>query len=454
MKKEWQTGNILADRFKLVECLGQGAMGTVWKAEDQLLDGEPVACKMLNDIFINDRRAIADLKREVLLTRKLRHPNIIGVYTFWDTDDTCFITMEYIEGTNLSDLLQERGKVFPLEEILPWVEQLSQALDSAHRQGILHRDVKPANILVGTDRQAHLADFGIARTMRDAQMRITGRGTCGTILFMSPEQLLGKQLDHRSDQYSLASTVYELVNGTPPFFTGSLPAQIQFKTPPVIPHLSDQVNAVLQRALSKERNERFASCGEFARALRQAADQSLAEAENRDAESFPGELDIHAFRNADTVVLDPGILPRVETPAADRLGKALVDSGVITRKQLQRALERQQVSGERLGAILVDMGLADEEDIARAVAEQLHIPFVELDKENIQPEAITALSAELARQHECIPTFVFENRIIVALADPTDFRTINTIEQTTGMKIELRVATRSDIQQALKKFYG
>ncbi|MFA6243014.1 MAG: serine/threonine-protein kinase, partial [Candidatus Hydrogenedentales bacterium] len=133
----------------LVRPIGQGSVGAVWLAKDTQLNDEPVACKVLTPTFADDRRAISDLKREVLLTRRLRHPNIVAIHSFWDADGDRFITMEYIPGLNLAQRMKERGSPYGLAEAMPWIEQICHALAYAHAQGILHRDVKPANVLLG-----------------------------------------------------------------------------------------------------------------------------------------------------------------------------------------------------------------------------------------------------------------------------------------------------------------
>jgi len=153
---------MLADRFRLIRQVGEGSIGVVWVAEDTHLDNERVACKILREELSSKREALAALKREVLLTRKLRHPNILAVYTFWEAEPSGFITMEYVDGQNLAEALADRGRPFTVKETLPWLRELSEALDYAHGRGVLHRDVKPANILLGKDGHVRLADFGIA----------------------------------------------------------------------------------------------------------------------------------------------------------------------------------------------------------------------------------------------------------------------------------------------------
>ena len=184
-----ETGQLLADRFRLKRFIDEGGLGQVWLAEDLQLEGAPVAVKVLKSELASVERAVMDLKREVLLTRRLRHPNILAIYTFWETDDRHFMTMEFVEGQNLAQALGEREQAFSLGEILPWVKAVAEALDYAHKQGVLHRDVKPGNVLLTESGDVRLADFGIARMLMELGERRAGGYTCGTITYMSPEQI-------------------------------------------------------------------------------------------------------------------------------------------------------------------------------------------------------------------------------------------------------------------------
>jgi len=435
-------GVTLANRYRLVKQLGRGAVGNVWLAHDGQLDDEPVACKILNEVFNDDRRAIADLKREVLLTRRLRHPHIVAVYTFWECDSTRFITMEYVSGQNLSDLLLDRGEPLGLLEVLPWIEQVCLALDYAHQEQVLHRDIKPANVLLGDDRRIRLADFGIARTAREARSRLTGQSTSGTVMFMSPEQLMGEPLDHRSDLYSLATSIYELLNGTPPFHTGSIVAQIQIKTPSPIPSVPPGVNSVILRALAKDPHERQRSCGEFLAQLREAV---LEERPQR-ASGIPAQS---AAPNAATVQIR---MPHVANRTA-RLGRILVESGLVNSTQLSDALMRQEATGRRLGDLLIEMGAVSDEDIARALADQLGIPFVRLDEENVDPAAAKLVPRTLAVEQGCLPIARSGDRVVVAVSDPLSFKAINELERQYQSVAELRVACESDILAATERIY-
>ena len=441
-----ESGDLLAERFRLDRPLGQGAMGRVWLAHDIHLNDDPVACKLMAGALNEDRRAIAYLKREVLLTRRLRHVSIVGVYTFWDVEGLRFITMEYVPGRNLSDILNTRDEPFSLEEALPWVGQISQALDYAHEQGVLHRDVKPANVLLGDDGMARLADFGIARTLSDMKNRITGGVTCGTVMFMSPEQLLGESVDTRSDLYSLAASVYELLAGSPPFYTGSIVAQIQSKPAPRIHHLSDGANAALLRALSKKPGERHPSCSAF------FEDLAAAVRERPSGAPAPQGLDPDRITDPDTetVKLDPEDLASFP----DRVGMLLLEAGALTAAQLEEALAAQQQTDERLGVILKRLGYIDETAMARALEQQLRIPYLALADAQFDPEVTGLIGAAFAKTRKCVPLHRVGGRALVAMADPLDFNTLNVLEEIYGGQVVLRIATDSDIAAAIGRIYG
>lgn len=368
--RELAPGLLLAHRFRLIGHVGRGGLGDVWLAEDTLLDDDRVACKILREDHFRDRRALADLKREVLLARRLRHPCILGVHTFWETADHRFIVMEFVEGANLAESLYARETPFELKTLILWIEQLANALDYAHQQGILHRDIKPANLLLGRDGQVRLADFGIARTIQEMTAQTAGELTCGTLLFMSPEQLRGDRLDARSDLYSFAASTYELLAGTPPFHSGPVVSQIQWQEPPSIAHLSENVNRVLRRALAKEPDQRYPSCGAFARALSEAAQNGSTEA---------GPLPVRpwqAVRPGQSAILETRELVRQDSSLAqERLGALLVGEQIVTAGQLETACVRQQTTHEKLGEALVALGFVDEEAIARTLSRQLRLPF-------------------------------------------------------------------------------
>lgn len=443
-------GRTLGGRFELVRPLGKGGLGNVWLARDRLLEHEPVACKLLHDNHFHDRRAIADLKREVLLARRLRHPHILAVHTFWETDGYRFVVMDYVEGQNLDEALSNRDLPFSLDEVLPWLGQLTDALDYAHGEEVLHRDLKPANFLLDGKGMVHLADFGIARTMQELTREGPGELTCGTLLFMSPEQLAGELLDARSDLYSLAASVYELLAGFPPFHTGSIVNQIQMAEPAPIPHLSPGVNAVVQCALAKDRNLRHASCGAFYHALNSAACLEAGAARLAPAAISPEARRERAAREKETVVLP------APCPSDDRwrLGSLLLEAGVVRAHHLEEAFARQRDTNERLGAALVALGSATGPDIARALSRQLRLPFTSLDGETLDPPAVGLVSRGVAEQRKCLPLRWQDGALLAAMADPLDIGTLNELETTARCRVRILVADESELLDAIRRAYA
>lgn len=451
MVEDFEPGSLLGERFRLIRKLGSGAVGNVWLAHDAVLHEEPVACKVLNPATSGDPRAIADLKREVLLTRKLRHPNIVSIHSFWEIQDTRFITMEYAEGINLAHLLSARGQPLTLAEILPWVEKICQALDYAHGEAILHRDVKPANIIVTKDARVFLADFGIARTAREARLRMKGQFTSGTLLFMSPEQLMGREVDCRTDLYSLACSIYELLNGTPPFYRGSIVSQIRSRRPAPIPYYGEAVNRIILKALHKDPNQRFPSCGVFFEALARAAGfvpttTSLPPLSPADLARPSGAVD----PNAETVTLPTARMPDATKP----LGALLMDAGLITEEQLVEALLKHDATRERLGAVLVRLGYVAPESVTEALKGQLRIKSLPLSTVKFDSDLVNMVPANVARELLCVPVRREGQRIVMAMADPLDFEAVNFLETECGATIEPRIATEADILAAIDRAYG
>lgn len=436
----------LGGRFRLIRPLGQGAAGVVWLAHDAELDDDPVAVKLLHGLLADDRQSIADLKREVLLARRLRHPHILGVYTFWEMDGARFITMEYVEGSNLAESLKARKAPFPVTGVLAWAGQLCSALDYAHSQGVLHRDIKPANLLVDGRGNLRLADFGIARTAAEARQKQPAQRTSGTLSFMSPEQLRGKPLDHRSDLYSLAASVYEMLSGHPPFFEGEIIVQVQLAPPAPIPGLAAAVNGVLTRALAKDPEHRQPSCGAFYRDFVRACMDAGIDA----AHAAPVALPVAwTAAGEETVYMPPqDILQR------ERIGRMLLELELITSRDLDEALRIQESGGERLGAILVAMGAVTEEALTQALARQLGLPIVDLAHAPVDPECAAMLPGSVARTKLALPYRRDGEAVLVAMTDPLDLALINMVETRTGLRVEPRVASAASIRAALGRIGG
>ena len=224
------TATLLAGRYRVVRRLGQGGMGAVWLAEDTKLDGFKVAIKMLPSVLVNNKRAYAQVKAEALVSLKLSHPNIATVRAFEEESGSPFLVMDYIDGQTLDDYLAEKGKLTE-DETVKLLKPVAAALDYAHGQGVVHRDVKPGNVMIRKDGTPFVLDFGIAREIQETMTRVTGKLSSGTLMYMSPEQLHGAAPKPSQDIYSFAAMAYECLKGEPPFSRGQIEYQIEHDAP-------------------------------------------------------------------------------------------------------------------------------------------------------------------------------------------------------------------------------
>ncbi|WP_244976030.1 serine/threonine-protein kinase [Nocardia huaxiensis] len=265
--------------YRLETLLGRGGMGSVYLAADPRLPRQ-VAIKVLNQEIATDPDLRSRFDREAMVIARLDHPNIVGIHDRGVQDGHLWIAMQYIHGTDAARL---DPRTVAVDRALRIVTETAAALDFAHGRGILHRDVKPANILLsapepGRAERAVLTDFGIAR-LADANTQLTSTGAfAATLGFASPEQLSGEPIDHRSDQYSLACTLFAILTGQPPFSATNpgqvVAAHLSKPVPRLSAHRPDApaaLDAVIAKAMAKDRAHRFASCTEFATAAHAAA---------------------------------------------------------------------------------------------------------------------------------------------------------------------------------------
>ncbi|MDA4107624.1 serine/threonine-protein kinase [Mycolicibacterium holsaticum] len=263
--------------YTIVRLLGSGGMGEVYLAQHPRLPRRD-ALKVLPASVSTDREYRERFHREADIAATLWHPHIVGVHDRGDFEGQIWISMDYVEGTDAAQLLrQQYPHGMPSSEVVAIVSAVADALDYAHQRGLLHRDVKPANILLAHpesgDERIMLADFGIARWVNDVSGLTATNMTVGTVSYAAPEQLMGERLDGRSDQYALAATAFHLLTGSPPF-SHSNPAVVISQhlsaSPPAIgvrrPELAE-LDPVFAKALAKNPNGRFERCADFARAL-------------------------------------------------------------------------------------------------------------------------------------------------------------------------------------------
>jgi formylglycine-generating enzyme required for sulfatase activity len=252
---------LLAGRYRVVRRLGEGGMGSVWLAEDTKLDGRRVAIKMLPSVLAGKKGAYRQVKAEALMAMKLSHSNIATVRGFEeDEGGNPFLVMDYIEGEGLDDILAERGPLGE-EETLRLLGPVAAALDYAHSQGVVHRDVKPGNVMVAKDGTPYVLDFGIAREVQETLTRVTGKLSSGTLLYMSPEQLNGDAPKAAQDVYSFAAMAYECLAGHAPFFRGAIEDQIKHKAPEALPKtVGEALRRGVAAGLAKEPALRPRTC--------------------------------------------------------------------------------------------------------------------------------------------------------------------------------------------------
>jgi serine/threonine-protein kinase len=262
----------LADRYELLGHIARGGMADVYEARDTLL-GRRVAVKVLHSQFSSDEAFVKRFRREAQAAANLSHPNIVGIYDWGQEGSTYFIVMELIEGRSLRDVLRQEGPLLPRRAIEISAE-VAAALSVAHRSGLVHRDIKPGNMLLAADGTVKVTDFGIARAWDDSSELTKTGAVIGTATYFSPEQAQGAPADERSDIYALGVVMYEMLTGRPPFsgespvavayqHVSSLAAQPSLDNPDVPPDL----DAIVMRALDKDPELRYQTADDFRQAL-------------------------------------------------------------------------------------------------------------------------------------------------------------------------------------------
>jgi len=264
-----EPGDVLGNRYEILQLLGEGGMGAVYKARDRELD-RPVALKLIRPELASSPAMLARFKQELLLSRQVTHKNVIRIYDLGDADGVKFITMEFVEGKDLRALIHEKKKFSP-EESIRIMQQVCEALDAAHSVGVIHRDLKPQNIMQESSGRILVMDFGLARTMEGDGMTQTG-ALVGTMDYMSPEQALGRELDQRSDLFTAGLILYELLTGKMPFRADSVLASLIKRTQERAVPVSDldktipgALSGIVSKCLERDPKLRYQTAKELLR---------------------------------------------------------------------------------------------------------------------------------------------------------------------------------------------
>jgi DNA-binding beta-propeller fold protein YncE len=249
--------------YRVESVVGRGGMGVVYRATDLSLQ-RPVALKLIAPELAQDERFRARFLAEPRLAASLDHPSVVPIYEAGEREGQLYLAMRWVEGSDLRDIL-ERDGCLAAGEAVRLLLQVAEALDATHRRGLVHRDVKPANILVDEDGHAYLSDFGITKELGGAP---TDSGVVGTLNYLAPEQIRGEDVDGRTDCYALACVLYECLAGAPPFRRATeaetLWAHMRAPPPPLRAHPA--LDRVMRKALGKQRDDRYSTCTEFIQA--------------------------------------------------------------------------------------------------------------------------------------------------------------------------------------------
>jgi len=328
-------------RYEILAELGQGAMGTVYKARDPLLD-RIVAIKTVNLTLPKEEVAEYEARfyQEAKAAGQLSHPNIVTVYDIGKSEKLAYMAMELLDGRELRSMLASRTAI-PVPQALDIAAQVGEGLQYAHERGIIHRDIKPANIMVLTDGAVKITDFGIARMRNNEVKTMTGM-ILGSPKYMSPEQVAGKRADPRSDIFSLGVVLYEMLTGTSPFVAdnihGVMYQTLNFNPPApktLNPELPDVLNFISAKALAKNLDDRYQRARDFANDLREARASILGEASNPSLiASTPPE---------------PAPFVQAPMPLTRQKDKRAAVTGIIEPQLNDSAADTNEVSSPALG---------------------------------------------------------------------------------------------------------
>lgn len=341
----------LGDRYELLERIDEGGTGVVYRARDVRL-GRVVAAKVLRPEYRGDAGFAERLRREARLVASLSHPNVVVVFDWQADDQGCYLVMEYVEGENLKERIRRRGPLPPAEAIAI-ARQVLAALEAAHRAGIVHRDVKPHNVLITPDGVAKLADFGIARAVESRSPTPAGRPV-GTPHYTSPEQASGGSAGPASDVYSVGVVLYEMLTGQPPFDAETAVAiAVQHVSRPPdplrrrVPGLPADLERVVLRALAKRPADRWPSAAAFAAAL--ARCEATATQPTEQAAALPGLAGLQAPARA--WLLRHGLPPAPDSRSARLAGYSALALGTFALAAVSPRLAHEMRLDQHAGTL-------------------------------------------------------------------------------------------------------
>ena len=262
--------------YKILSLLGEGGMGTVYLAEHVKL-GRKVAIKSLHAQFVNSKEIRARFMNEAKVMAQLQHPNIVNLYDYVETENGLYLIIELVDGKPIDEYIEQVSGPIEEEKAIAMMHEILEGFQYAHEMGLVHRDIKPSNLVISAKNKVKILDFGIAKMVGDTSSKMTKTGTqIGTVYYMSPEQVKGDDLDHRSDIYALGVTFFQMLTGISPYKGMTKEFEVFMKIVnedlpdprTIYPGISDHMCAVIQKATARDANERFQSCDEFIKGLK------------------------------------------------------------------------------------------------------------------------------------------------------------------------------------------
>ena len=338
-------GKLLLNRYELLEKIGQGGMGTVYKAKCHLLN-RFVAVKILKAELNDDEDFVARFRREATSIARLSHPNIVNVHDASEEEHINFIVMEYIDGKTLKKVIKENGRLSSVETV-NIAFQVAKALECAHKNNIIHRDIKPDNIMIMEDNMVKVMDFGIAK-VDDSRTATNSNNIMGTVRYFSPEQAKGNIADRRTDIYSLGVVMYEMITGQVPYNAeSSISIAMMHIQEPVIPpkdiikDIPDNLNGVIMKCMEKEPIKRYQTAREMADVL-----EKIKEHSNFETEMYSGQDDSTIFMGA---IMGSDIANDLTTV----MSKASEDENTIMKMDKEQLPANKKLSKNKKAMIII-----------------------------------------------------------------------------------------------------